>query len=144
MEIKSDKEIENLRMSGRLAAGLLNAVCAEAKVGISTKELDLVGAKWIKDHDAKPAFLNYRGFPATICISVNDEVVHGIPGPRKLKDGDIVGIDVGLFYKGWCGDTARTIPIGSVSQETKKLLEISKQSLDNSIAAARKIGRAHV
>jgi methionyl aminopeptidase len=125
-----------LRVSGQLAAQLLNFVCAQAKPGISTADLDQCAARWIKEHDAKPAFLNYRGFPATICVSVNEEVVHGIPGPRKIKDGDIVGIDVGLFYNGWCGDTARTIPIGIISPEAEKLLKVSEQSLEQSIQAA--------
>ncbi len=136
MELKSDKEIESLRISGRLAAELLNAVCAKAEAGITTKELDIVAAQWIKEHDARPAFLNYKGYPAHICVSINEEVVHGIPSPRKLKVGDIVGIDVGLFYNGWCGDTARTISIGKISQTAEKLLRASESSLNKSIEKA--------
>jgi methionyl aminopeptidase len=136
VELKSDKEIEALRISGRLAAQLLNVVCAQAKPGISTAELDQIAARWIKEHDAKPAFLNYRGYPATICTSVNEEVVHGIPNSRKLKEGDIVGIDVGLFYNGWCGDNARTIPIGRISPEAEKILKVSEASLEQSIKMA--------
>lgn len=137
MELKSPKEIEALRLSGKMAAQLLNAVCDAAKAGMTTADLDRVAGAWIKDHGAKPAFLNYRGFPAHICISVNEEVVHGIPGPRKIKDGDIVSIDVGLFYDGWCGDTARTISIGKVPKETQRLMKVSEESLNNSIRMAQ-------
>lgn len=136
VEIKSDQEVQSLKISGRLAAQLLNFICAEVKPGISTAELDQCAARWIKEHDAKPAFLNYRGFPANICISINDEVVHGIPGPRKIKNGDIVSIDVGLFYNGWCGDTARTIPIRPISPEAEKLLQVAEQSLEQAIQTA--------
>lgn len=137
MELKSEQEIEHLRTSGRLARELLNAVCKEVKAGITTKDLDDLAAKWINDHDAKPAFLNYRGYPKTICVSINEEVVHGIPGPRKIVSGDIVSIDVGLFYEGWCGDTAKTIPVGPISESAQKLLRVSEQALDEAIKAAR-------
>jgi len=137
VELKSEQEIERLRTSGRLARELLNAVCKEVKAGVSTEDLDNCAAKWIKQHDAKPAFLNYRGYPKTICVSINEEVVHGIPGPRKILNGDIVSIDVGLFYEGWCGDTAKTIPVGAISESAQKLLRVSEQALDEAIKAAR-------
>lgn len=136
IELKSEKEIDALKVSGHLAAQLLNAVCSEAREGITTADLDVIAAKWMKDHDCKPAFLNYRGYPAHICVSINDEVVHGIPSSRKLSYGDIVSIDVGLFYQGWCGDTARTIPIGKITPEAQKLLTVSKESLDLSMSVA--------
>lgn len=137
MELKSEKEIGYLKTAARLARGLLEAVCAQAKAGVRTKDLDHYAAGWIREHDAKPAFLNYRGFPRTICISVNEEVVHGVPGSRKIQDGDVVGLDVGLFYQGWCGDTAKTIPIGNVSSEAKRILQVSESSLDAAIAACQ-------
>ncbi|MBI1979769.1 MAG: type I methionyl aminopeptidase [Elusimicrobia bacterium] len=136
MELKSEKEIGSLRVAGRLAAELLDACCREAKPGITTSDLDVFAAEWIKSHGAKPAFLNYRGFPAHICVSINEEVVHGIPGSKKIRVGDIVGIDVGLFYDGWCGDTARTVAIGQISADAQKLLEVSRQSLEQAIQAA--------
>ncbi len=136
VELKSDKEMDALKVSGRLAAELLNAVCAEVKPDVSTADLDRIAAQWIKEHDAKPAFLNYRGYPAHICASVNEEVVHGIPNSRKLKNGDIVSIDVGLFYNGWCGDTARTVPVGKITPAAKKLLEVSERSLSHSLETA--------
>ena len=94
VELKSPKEIDALRISGKLAAQLLNAVCEHAKAGVTTDDLDAAAADWIRRSGAKPSFLNYRGFPKTICVSVNDEVVHGIPGQRMIEEGDIVGIDV--------------------------------------------------
>lgn len=137
MELKSEREIDALRISGHLAAGLLNAVCDQVKPGITTEELDAVAVRWLKEHDAKPAFLNYRGYPKTICVSINEEVVHGIPGPRKIVSGDIVSVDVGLFYNGWCGDTARTVPVGNISPEAKRLLSVSEDSLNKSMEAAK-------
>ena len=136
VELKSAKEIDALRVSGRLAAELLNALCEKTKAGVTTDDLDCFAAAWIREHGAKPAFLNYRGFPKTICVSINDEVVHGIPGPRKIEEGDIVSIDVGLFYDGWCGDTARTIAIGKVSPEAGNLLQVSQKALEFSIEKA--------
>jgi methionyl aminopeptidase len=137
VELKNPKEIEALRVSGRLAARLLNAVCAHAMAGVTTGDLDALASNWIREHGAKPAFLSYRGFPKTICVSINDEVVHGIPGPREIREGDIVSIDVGLFYDGWCGDTARTIAVGKISPEAEKLLEVSERSLESAIKMAQ-------
>lgn len=137
VELKSPREIEALKRSGKLAAGLLNAVCAEVRAGVATEDLDDLAARWIKERGAQPAFLNYHGFPKTICVSVNNEVVHGIPGPRKIREGDIVSVDVGLFCEGWCGDTARTIPVGEIDPAARQLLEVSERSLREAIAAAR-------
>lgn len=137
IELKSEKEINGLKISGRMAAELLKAVCEQARVGVTTEDLDYVASKWIKEHGAKSAFLKYRGFPKTICVSINNEVVHGIPGPRKIAEGDILSIDVGLFYNGWCGDTAKTIPIGKVSPEAKNLLDVSERALEEAIRATR-------
>ena len=137
VELKSEKEITALKVSGRLAGELLLFLCGQTKSGMTTDDLDRMAARWIREHGAKPAFLNYRGFPKTICVSINDEVVHGIPGARKILEGDIVSIDVGLFYDGWCGDTARTIAIGKVSPEAARILDVSKKSLSESIQAAQ-------
>ena len=136
VELKSSKEIEALRVSGKLAAGLLNAVCENVRAGVTTDDLDSIAADWIRGHGAKPAFLNYRGFPKTICVSINEEVVHGIPGTRKIAEGDIVSVDVGLFYDGWCGDTARTVAVGKISPEAGRLLEVSERSLEFSMGKA--------
>lgn len=130
------QDVDYLRKSGKLAAGLRDAVCKEVKPGITTEYLDNVAAQWIKEHGAEPAFLNYRKFPKHICISVNDEIVHGVPGDRILKEGDIVGIDVGLVLDSWYGDTARTVPVGQISDENQRLINVSKESLEESIRVA--------
>lgn len=137
IELKSGKEIESLRVSGRLAAELLEALCQSVQPGMTTLDLDAIAVKWIKEHDSQPAFLGYRDFPKTICVSVNEEVVHGIPGSKRLREGDIVGIDVGLIHNGWYGDTARTVPVGKITAEAQKLLEVSNRSLWESIQAAK-------
>ncbi|OGR85421.1 MAG: type I methionyl aminopeptidase [Elusimicrobia bacterium RIFCSPLOWO2_01_FULL_54_10] len=141
VELKSEKEIAALRAAGKLAAGLLNEVCAQVRPGITTDELDKVGAEFIRKNGAKPAFLGYRGFPKTICLSVNDEVVHGIPGGRKLAEGDILGVDVGVLLNGWYGDTARTVAVGQIDAQAQRLLIVSKESLERSMDAAKNGGR---
>lgn len=137
IELKSRQEIEALRQSGQFAAQLLNEICARVSPQMTTEELDRIAQAWLREHNCQSAFLNYRGFPKTICVSVNEEVVHGIPGNRKILEGDIVGIDVGLYYNGWCGDTARTIPVGKVTPQTKRLLEVAERSLEASIQMAK-------
>lgn len=137
IELKSVQEIECLRRSAQLAKSLLNALCQRTVAGMTTAELDRFAQSWMKERNCKPAFFNYRGYPANICVSVNEEVVHGIPGNRKIENGDIVGIDVGVFHSGWCGDTARTIPVGSITGEAKKLLKIAEQALAESIKQAK-------
>ena len=141
VELKSAKEIAALKAAGRLAGRLLDAVCKEVRPGVTTDELDRMSADFIKRNGAKPAFLGYRGFPKTICLSVNDEVVHGIPGPRKLVDGDILGVDVGVLLNGWYGDTARTVAVGNIPPQTQKLLDASKASLEKAMEAALAGGR---
>ena len=141
VELKTSKEIDALRAAGRLAARLLDAVCKEAGSGVTTDDLDRVSAEFIRKNGARPAFLGYRGFPKTVCLSVNDEVVHGIPGPRKLAEGDILGVDVGILLNGWYGDTARAVAVGKISAGAQKLLDVSKESLEQSMRAALAGGR---
>ena len=106
--------------------------------GVSTYELDKLIRQFIEKHGAKPSFLNYSGFPASACISINDEVIHGIPSKKRiLQDGDIVKIDVGACYKGYHGDAARTIPVGNVSQEAKLLMDVTRQSFFEGVAVAK-------
>ena len=126
---KSDEEIEIQRESSLLVGKTLAEVAKFIKPGVKTKELDKIAEEFILDHGAKPGFKGYGGFPATLCISVNDEVVHGIPGERELKDGDIVSIDCGTILNGFYGDSAYTFEVGEVDEEVKKLLERTKQSL---------------
>jgi len=141
--IKTDEEIEIQRQSSLLVGKTLAEVAKLIKPGVTTRDLDQVAETFIRDHGAKPGFKGYGGFPATLCISVNDEVVHGIPGDRVLKDGDIASIDCGTFMNGFYGDSAFTFPVGEVNEETQKLLERTKESLYLAIeqaVAGKRIG----
>lgn len=127
--IKTPQEIELMRESGKIAARCMMELGAHVKPGITTKELDILAEEYIERAGATPSFRNYRGFPGSICTSVNDEVVHGIPSRTKmLKDGDIISIDLGAFYKGYHSDMARTFPVGEISLAAKKLIQITKES----------------
>ena len=106
--------------------------------GVTTHEIDTAVRRFIESHGAKPSFLGYGGFPGSACISVNDEVIHGIPGPRKLKEGDIVSVDVGAFIGGFHGDCAATYACGQISDQAKKLIEVTQQSFWEGIKMARK------
>lgn len=130
---KSPDEITGMRDACRRAAEVLSAVGKNITSGITTKELEQVAAKKLKSLGAQSAFLGYRGYPGIICISVNEVVIHGIPSRQKLKEGDIVGIDVGVKYNGFYGDTARTFAVGKISQESGKLLAVSEETLCNAI-----------
>lgn len=127
--IKTDEEVEIQRQSSLLVGKTLAEVAKIIRPGISTIELDKVAETFILDSGAKPGFKGYSGFPSTLCISVNDEVVHGVPGKRELKDGDIVSIDCGTLMNGFYGDSAYTFAIGEVDEEMRLLLERTKQSL---------------
>jgi methionyl aminopeptidase len=127
---KSNREVELMRIAGRIVALAHQAVAKAIKPGVSTKQLDDLVEKVIRDNDAIPSFKNYHGYPASACISINEEVVHGIPSPRRiLKSGDIVSVDIGAIYKGYHGDSAWTYPCGNISDEAKRLLEGTKASL---------------
>ena len=137
IKLKSQLEIEKMREAGRITAGALVAAGEIIKPGITTKQVDSVIRKYIESHGAKPSFLGYAGFPASACISVNDEVIHGIPSDRKLLDGDIVKVDVGAFYKGFHGDSARTFFCGNVSEEAQDIEKICRESFFAGLAAAK-------
>lgn len=127
--IKSQHEIELMREAGKLLAKTHEELAKIIKPGISTYEIDRVGEEIIRSYGCIPSFLNYNGFPASICVSVNDEVVHGIPSKKRiLQDGDIVSLDAGLIYKGYHSDAARTVAVGNISDEARKLIEVTKQS----------------
>lgn len=129
IEYKSDKEVALIRESGRITAQTLDLLERSVRPGISTLELDRIAEDFIRSAGAVPAFKGYKGFPRTVCISVNNEVVHGIPGNRKLKDGDIVGLDMGVIWKGWYSDSARTVAVGSISEDARRLLDVTRDSL---------------
>jgi methionyl aminopeptidase len=131
---RSREEIEKIRMSAQIVAKTLRELGRAAKPGVTTAELDRLAETFIRDHGGRPAFKGYRGFPASICPSVNEEVVHGIPGPRELREGDIIGIDVGVEKDGYYGDAAFTFGVGSVSDEARKLMEVTRDSLYEGLA----------
>ena len=124
--------------AGRITGEALLLAREHVREGVSTKELDTIIRTHIEKSGAKPSFLGYNGFPASACISVNDEVIHGIPSKNRiLREGDIVKIDVGAFYKGFHGDSARTIAVGNVSDEAKRLIEVTRQSFFDGVAAVK-------
>ena len=125
--IKSAQDIERMRAAGRVVEETLLLLEQSVRVGITTAELDRIADAFIRSKGAYPTFLNYNGYPKSVCISVNDEVVHGIPGKRKLKDGDIVSCDVGATLDGFVGDAARTFLIGNVPQETQDLVRVTRE-----------------
>lgn len=127
--IKSAEEIEKMAEAGRITALALLEVEKAVRAGVSTWELDKIAYDAITSMDAKPAFLNYNGFPKSICASLNDVIVHGIPSKNViLKEGDIISVDIGAVYEGFVGDMARTFPVGEISEEAKNLIEVTKQS----------------
>lgn len=126
---KNPEEIKLMREGGKIASIVLNEVKSTAKPGVSLLDLNELAEKIISENKAKPSFKGYKGYPAATCISINNELVHGIPTKRTLKEGDIVGIDVGVYFKGFHTDTAITIGIGKISSEASKLIKITEESL---------------
>jgi methionyl aminopeptidase len=135
--IKTPLEIEKMRASCRLASNILDALSAMLCPGVMTRDVDQAGAKLMADAGCKSAFLGYRRFPGNICISVNDEVVHGIGGSRRIQYGDIVKLDIGVILDGFVGDTAATVPVGVVSDDVQKLLNVTEDALYKGIEKAR-------
>ncbi|MFC1993233.1 type I methionyl aminopeptidase [Chloroflexota bacterium] len=134
--IKSEREIAAMRQAGRVVAIVLEVLSREVSPGMKTRILDDIAARELKKLGAKPSFKGYRGFPANLCVSVNDEIVHGIPGERVLEDGDIVSLDFGAIFNGFHGDAALTVGVGEISPEAKRLLETTEGALQAGIAAA--------
>ncbi|MDK2798987.1 MAG: methionyl aminopeptidase [Clostridiales bacterium] len=134
--IKSAREIEYMREAGRIVAEAHNLIEKAIRPGITTKELDNIAEQYILSQGAVPSFKGYNGFPASICASVNHEVVHGFPGLNELKDGDIISIDIGAMYKGYHGDAARTHPVGNVTDEAKRLIKVTRESFYEGIKHA--------
>jgi methionyl aminopeptidase len=132
--IKNAVEIDKMRRGGKLAAQVLDELSRAIKPGVSTLDLDFLAESIIARTGAKPSFKGFHGYPAATCISINDEVVHGIPSDRIIEDGDIVGIDVGVYLEGFHTDTAITVPVGNVEERSKKLINVTKQSLLNGLA----------
>lgn len=137
ISLKSPREIEAMRKAGRITAQARALAGSMVAPGVTTHEIDQAVRRFIESHGAKPSFLGYGGFPGSACISVNEEVIHGIPGPRKLKEGDIVSIDVGAYIGGFHGDCAATYPCGKVSDEAMKLIQVTQQSFWEGMKFAR-------
>lgn len=134
IHLKSKDELRLMREAGLVAAEILAELCEAAKPGVSTWELDKIAARGIDKHKVVSAFLGYHGYPAVLCTSINEVVVHGIPRKNEiLKDGDIIGIDFGIFKHGFCADTARTVMVGNVSEEKRRLVETAEQALEDAI-----------
>lgn len=139
--LKSSREIEIMRQAGRIVY-LTHQKCKEViEPGITTREIDRIAEEFIKSHDAIPSFKGYNGFLGSICTSVNDELVHGIPGDRKLKEGDIITLDIGAMYDGYHGDSAWTYPVGEISPEAQRLLDVTEASLYKGLEQAKPYGK---
>ena len=135
--IKSEREIELVAEAGKILERVHNELEKALRPGMSTKDVDTLGEEIIRSYGCIPSFLNYNGYPASICVSVNDEVVHGIPSKdRILQDGDIVSLDAGLIHEGYHSDAARTHAVGNISEEAKRLIEVTKQSFFEGIKLA--------
>lgn len=134
--IKSDREITIMRQAGRIVATILGVLSEQVRPGMKTKELDVIAARELERLGARPSFKGYRGFPANLCVSVNDEIVHGIPGERVLNEGDVVSLDLGAIFKGFQGDAAVTVGVGEISSRAEQLMETTEGALKASIAVA--------
>lgn len=142
IQLKNSLQIKDMKEAGRITGEALLVAREHVREGISTYELDKLIREHIERSGAKPSFLGYGGFPASACISINDEVIHGIPSKKRiLREGDIVKVDVGAFYRGFHGDAARTIPVGKVSDEALKLIEVTRKSFFDGVNALRAGGR---
>ncbi|NOY59770.1 MAG: type I methionyl aminopeptidase [Calditrichaeota bacterium] len=143
INIKNSREIEFLRKSAQIVAESLLLAQSRIQPGVRTIDLDKEISEYIRSKGARPAFRDFHGYPANICVSINDQVVHGIPGPRVLREGDIVSVDIGVELNGYYGDAARTFAVGKVSSEKEKLVRVTRESLYKGIEAAREGNRLY-
>jgi methionyl aminopeptidase len=141
IQVKSAEQIELMRTAGLVVGQALDLLTRTLAPGLTTRQLDAVAEEFIRGQGATPSFKGYHGFPATICVSVNDEIVHGIPGDRVIEDGDLVSIDCGAIVDGWHGDAAVTVAVGDVSPAEAQLLTVTEDALWAGLAAARVGGR---
>ncbi len=139
--IKSDREIAIMQQAGKIVATVLKVLSSQVRPGMKTKELDAIAARELERLGAKPSFKGYRGFPANTCTSVNNEIVHGIPGERVLQEGDIVSLDLGAIFMDFQGDAALTVGVGKISSQTERLIRATEGALEAGIAAARSKAR---
>jgi methionyl aminopeptidase len=143
IRLKNERQLQGIRESCRLLSGLFRELISAVEPGIKTKDLDRMARDFITSRGGKPAFLGYQGYPASLCVSVNEEVIHGIPGERILKDGDIVGLDCGIDLGGFFSDAAVTVPAGKPSEEAKRLMAVTRECLDLAIGEAQAGKRIH-
>jgi methionyl aminopeptidase len=134
---KSPSEIEKMRAANALVAGVLAELAAMVAPGVTTRDLDEVAERLVREGGAEPAFKGYRGYPATLCASVNEQVVHGIPSSRRLVDGDILSLDMGVKLNGFFGDSAVTVPVGHITEDAQRLLTVTQEALEHGIAQVR-------
>ena len=139
--LKTGRELSIMKEACRISAGALKLIGSAVEPGVTTAELDRLAEQYILSQGAKPNFKNYNGYPATACISINNEVIHGIPGKRKIEEGDIVSVDLGAVFEGYHGDNAATFAAGSISLEAKRLMDVTRESLYEGIKMARHGGR---
>jgi methionyl aminopeptidase len=137
VKLKTSQEIELMREGGHILAEVLDALAGAVRVGLRTKELDTMAQELIAARGAKPSFLNYNGFPAALCVSINEEIVHGLPSERKLKDGDLVKLDLGVQYKGFHTDSARSVIVGKGNAKLRELVAVTEEALNIGIEAAQ-------
>jgi methionyl aminopeptidase len=134
---KSPSEIEKMRAANALVAGVLAELAAMVAPGVTTRDLDEVAERLVREGGAEPAFKGYRGYPATLCASVNEQVVHGIPSSRRLVDSDILSLDMGVKLNGFFGDSAVTVPVGDITEDAQRLLTVTQEALEHGIAQVR-------
>ncbi len=137
IELKTEREIQIIKNNGRILAQTLRLLGERIRPGIKTAELNRLAEDFIKGRGAHPAFKGYRGFPSSICVSINEEVVHGIPGERSIKEGEIVSVDVGVLKDGYYADAACTYPVGEISEQAQRLIQITRLALENSFRVIR-------
>jgi methionyl aminopeptidase len=135
--IKTPQEIEIMAQGGRILAKIIRELKTKVEPGVTTQELDKLAQELIFNYGAKPGFKGYQGFPAVLCVSINEQIVHGVPSKRKLIEGDVLSLDLGIIYKGFYVDMAVTVPIGSVSPEVNRLIRVTKKALKRAIARAK-------
>jgi len=135
--LKTDAQIEIIRKAGKIVAETIQLLATHVQPGVKTADLDALAEDFILSKGARPSFKGYRGYPATACISIDEEVVHGIPGSRCLQEGQIVSIDLGAIYDGWHGDSSATFPVGEVSEEKRKLMDVTRRSLEVGLSRAK-------
>jgi methionyl aminopeptidase len=137
ISLKTKEEVELLRENNLLVSATLAEVAKHVRPGVTTNHLDRIADKFIRSHGAVPGFLGYNGYPKTLCVGVNEDVVHGIPSDYVLKEGDIISVDCGTILKGFCGDSAYTFAVGKIHPETQRLLDVTKEALYKGVAQAR-------